>query len=100
MYPGGPAGPVFFNIQNPNPYAVTVTGISWGTPTSTNTTTCPSSNVSLDAGAPSTASISIPAVSTASDVQVSGVLDLAHSAPNGCQGVAFDIAATMSGTQQ
>jgi hypothetical protein len=100
IYPGGPAGPVFFNIQNPNPYAVTITGISWGTPTSTNTSTCASSNVSLDAGAPTTVSISVPAASTASDVQVSGVLDLAHSAGNGCQGVAFTIPATATGTQQ
>jgi hypothetical protein len=100
LYPGGPAGPVFFNIQNPNPYAVTITGLSWGTPTSTNTTTCPSTNISLDAGAPTTVSIAAPAASTASDVQVNGVLDLAHSAGNGCQGVAFDVAVTVTGAQQ
>ncbi len=100
LYPGGPAGPVFFNIQNPNPYAVTITGLSWGTPTSTATSSCPSSNVSLDANAPTTVSISIPAASTASNVEVNGVLDLAHAAPNGCQGVAFDVSATVSGSQQ
>jgi hypothetical protein len=100
MYPGGPAGPAFVNIQNPNPYAVTITGLSWGTPTSTNTSTCPSANVTLDGGAPTTASISVPADSTASDVQINGVLDLAHTAPNGCQGVAFDVALTVTGAQQ
>jgi hypothetical protein len=100
MYPGGPAGAVFFNIQNPNPYAVTITGASWGTPTSTNTSSCPSANVSLDAAAPTTVNISIPASSTASNVQISGVLDLAHAAPNGCQGVAFDIPMTVTGAQQ
>jgi hypothetical protein len=100
MYPGGPAGPVFFNIQNPNPYAVTITGVSWGSPTSTNTSSCASTNVSLDAGAPTTVSISIPAASTASDVQINGVLDLAHSAGNGCQAVAFDIPMTVTGAQQ
>lgn len=100
IYPGGPAGPVFFNIQNPNPYAVTITGVSWGTPTSTNTSSCASSNLSLDAGAPTTVSISIPAASTASDVQINGVLDLAHSVSNGCQGVAFDVAMTVTGAQQ
>jgi len=100
LYPGGPAGPVFANIQNPNPYAVTITGLSWGTPTSTNTLSCASSNISLDAGAPSTASIAVPAGSTASNVQINGVLDLAHSAPPGCQGVAFDVPLTVTGTQQ
>jgi hypothetical protein len=100
LYPGGPAGAVYLNIQNPNPYAVTVTALSWGTPTSTNTASCASLNVSLDGSAPTTASISIPAASTASNVQINGVLDLAHSAPNGCQGVAFDVPVTLTGTQQ
>jgi hypothetical protein len=100
LYPGGPAGPVFLNIQNPNPYAVTLTGVSWGTPVSTNTATCPSANISLDANAPTASSVSIGANSTASAIQINGVLDLSHSAPNGCQGVAFDIPVTVSGAQQ
>jgi hypothetical protein len=100
LYPGGPAGPVFVNIANPNPYAVTITGLSWGSPTSTNTSSCASSNISLDSGAPTTVSISVPAASTASDVEINGVLDLAHSAGSGCQGVAFDIPVTVTGAQQ
>jgi hypothetical protein len=100
IYPGGPAGPVFFNIQNPNPYAVTITGLSWSSAESTNVSSCASSNISIDAGAPTTVSISVPADSTASDVEVNGVLDLAHSASNGCQGVAFTAVVTVSGTQQ
>jgi hypothetical protein len=100
LYPGGPAGPVFFTIQNPNPYAVTVTGLSWGSPTSTNTGACSSSNVSLDANAPLTANISIPANSTTAIEDIPGVLDLAHSAGAGCEGVAFDVALTVTGAQQ
>jgi hypothetical protein len=100
LYPGGPAGPVFFNIQNPNPYAVTITGVAWGAPVSTSTATCANLNISLDLGAPTTVSISIPAASTASAVQINGVLDLTHTAPNGCQGVAFDIPMTVTGAQQ
>ena len=100
IYPGGPAGPVFFNIQNPNPYAVTITGLAWGVPTSTNVSTCVSTNISLDAGAPTTVSITVPAASTASNVQVNGVLDLTHSAGNGCQGVAFTVPVTVTGAQQ
>jgi hypothetical protein len=45
-------------------------------------------------------SISVPANATASNVQVNGVLDLAHSASNGCQGVAFTVPATVTGAQQ
>lgn len=101
LYPGGPAGSVYFTVANPNPFAVTITGIQWGTPTSDNTTTCPNSNISLDASAPTTVSISIPANTTAGTAyQVPGVLDLAHSAPNGCQGVGFNIPLTVSATQQ
>jgi hypothetical protein len=101
LYPGGPSAQVYFTVANPNPFAVTITGLTWGTPISTNTAACPSSNVSVDAGAPTTASISIPANATAGTAyQINGVLDLAHSAPNGCQGVAFDVPVTVTATQQ
>lgn len=100
LYPGGPAGPVFVNIQNPNPYAVTVTGYVWGTPTSNNTTACPNANISVDTGAPTTANLAIAAGQTLSGVQINGVLDLSHSASNGCQGVSFNAPLTVSATQQ
>jgi hypothetical protein len=101
LYPGGPAGQVYFTVANPNPYAITITSLSWGTPVSTNTTSCPSANISLDPNAPTAASISIPANAPAGTAyQINGVLDMAHSAPNGCQGVAFDIPLTVTGTQQ
>lgn len=101
LYPGGPASGVYFQVANPNPFAVTITGITWGTPTSLNTTACPNSSISLDAGAPTTVSISIPANATAGTAyEVPGVLDLAHTALNGCQGVGFDIPMTVTATQQ
>lgn len=101
LYPGGPASAVEFTVTNPNPYAVTITSVTWGTPTSTLTSACASSNISLDSGAPTTGlSLSIPANSTSSTQQIAGVLDLVHSAPSGCQGVAFDIGLTVTGIQQ
>lgn len=101
IYPGGPAGSVDFEVSNPNPFAVTITGITWGTPTSSNTTTCANANISLDASAPTTVSISIPANATSGTVfVVPGVLDLAHSAGDGCEGVTFNIPMTISATQQ
>lgn len=101
LYPGGPPSPVYFQVANPNPFAVTITGITWGTPTSGNTTACPNSNITLDAGAPTTVSISIPANATAGTAySVPNVLDLAHTALNGCQGVGFSIPMTVTATQQ
>ena len=101
LYPGGPAGQVYFTVANPNPFAVTITGLQWGTPTSTNPTSCANTNISLDPSAPTTASISIPANAPAGTAyQINGVLDLAHTAPNGCQGVAFNIPLTVTAGQQ
>lgn len=100
LYPGGPAGPVFLTIQNTNPFPVTVTGLSWGTPTSTITLSCASSNIGLAEGAPTTASIPVPANSTTSAVEIPGVLELAKTAPPGCQGVAFDVSVSVTGTQE
>ncbi len=100
LYPGGPAGWVYLTIQNPNPYAVTVTGLSWGTPYSTDTSVCPSSNISVDSGAPTTLDFPIAANSTSGALQINGVLDLAHSAPNGCQGNTFIVPVTVTGAQQ
>jgi hypothetical protein len=100
LYPGGPAGPVQFTVGNPNPYNVTLTHLSWGTPTSNNPTACPNANITLDPSAPTSASISIPAGNTTAVTTVNNVLDLAHSAPDGCQGVSFTVPITVTGTQQ
>jgi hypothetical protein len=101
LYPGGPAGSVYFQVANPNPFAVTITGLAWGTPTSNNPTTCPNSNISLDPAAPTSVSISIPANATASTAyQIPNVLDLSHGAPNGCEGVSFNVPVTVTATQQ
>ncbi len=101
LYPGGPAGWVYLTVQNPNPYAVNITGLTWGTPVSTNPTACPSSNISLDANAPTTlGSFPVAADTTSGALQIDTVLDLSHAAPNGCQGVAFTVPVTVTGTQQ
>lgn len=100
LYPGGPAGTVYFQVSNPNPFAVTITGIAWGTPLSGNPTACANSNISLDAAAPTTVSMSIPAGASSVAFSVPGVLDLLHTAPNGCQGQSFDVPMTVTATQQ
>lgn len=100
LYPGGVSG-AWFTVTNPNPFAVTITSVTWGTPTSNDTTTCPNANVSIDPGAPTTVSISVPANGTSSAFEIGGVLDMLHSAPNGCQAVSFNIPMTaLTATQQ
>jgi hypothetical protein len=101
LYPGGPAGAVYFTVDNPNPFAVTITGITWGTPTSSDPSTCANTNISVDTAAPTTVSISIPANGSGTGgYSEPGVLDLAHSAPNGCEGVSFNVPMTVTATQQ
>lgn len=100
LYPGGPASAVSLTIANPNPFPVTVSSYSWGTPLSNAPTVCASSQVSVDANAPTTANISLPANAPATTVVVPGVIDLAHTAPNGCQGLSFSVPVTVTAIQQ
>ena len=101
LYPGGPASSVDMTITNPNPFAVTITGWAWGTPISGNPSACANSNVVIDPNAPLTASLSIPANATANTTYVvAGVLDMLHTAPNGCQGQSFSVPVTATATQQ
>lgn len=101
LYPGGPASAVDMTIANPNPFAVTINTWQWGTPVSSNPTSCANANVSIDANAPLTASLSIPANASANTTYViTGVLDMSHNAPNGCQGMSFTVPVTATATQQ
>jgi hypothetical protein len=100
LYPGGPPSAVYFTVSNPNPYAVVITNVTWGTPVSFNTTSCPSSNITVDANAPKTGLNIVVASGQTAGFSVPNVLDLSHSAPDGCQGVGFDVPMTISGVQQ
>jgi hypothetical protein len=99
LYPGGPAGWVYLTVQNPNPFPVNLTGLAWGAPVSTNPTACPSSNFTLDAGAPTSLDFPVAANSTTGALQINGVVDLASSAPNGCQGAEATVPVTVAATQ-
>jgi hypothetical protein len=99
LYPGGPAGTIAFTLSNPNPYAVTMTGVSYGTPTSNNTATCPSSDLSVSGTAPTSVSFALTPGASAVAKTITGVLVLALAAPDGCQGVSFTVPITLTGTQ-
>lgn len=101
LFPGGPAGNVYFTVANPNPYPIKITNITWGTPSSGNPSACPSSVISVDANAPTTGlSITVPANGTSPTEEVNGVLDLSSSAGDTCQGNSFNVPITVSGQQQ
>jgi hypothetical protein len=100
LFPGGPAGNVYIQIVNPNPYPVEINTLQWGTPTSNIPTACPSSVISVDANAPSTGfHIDVPANGQTNVLQINAVLDLSAQATNGCQGVGFSAPVTLIGQQ-
>ena len=100
LFPGGPAGNVFFTVTNPNPYPIKFTAIAWGTPVSNNTTACASSLISVDPNAPTSGfNLTVPANGTSNQIQVNSVLDLSASALDACQGNQFSVPVTVTGQQ-
>ena len=97
LYPGFTAGDLFFTLTNPNPYAVTMTSMTAGTVTSSNAGACPASNVTVAAASGLT--LAVGANATSSTLSIVDVVSMAAAAPDGCQGVTFTVALTLSGSQ-
>jgi hypothetical protein len=98
LFPGA-SGALQFTVTNPNPYPVSMTSISYGSVTSSDQANCPASNLTLAAGGALGTPISVPASSTSGAASVPSAATLGVSAPNGCQGVTFTVAVTLTGTQ-
>ncbi|MDQ1422836.1 MAG: hypothetical protein QOD72_334 [Acidimicrobiaceae bacterium] len=97
LYPGFTQGDVFFTSANTNPYPVTFASMTSGTVTSSDQTNCPAANVTV--GTASGLSLLVPAGATAQAGTIANVVTMSASAPDGCQGVVFTIALTLSGSQ-
>lgn len=97
LYPGFTGGDVFLNLANTNPYPVQFTAMVPGTVTSSDQTNCPASNVTV-AGKTGLA-LNVPANGSATAQTIADVVTLASAAPDGCQGVTFSVALTLTGTQ-
>lgn len=97
LYPGFTAGDVYFTLTNPNPYAVTFTSMTAGTVTSADPTACPSANVTVTGA--TGLSLTVAANSTSGQLSIADVASMASAAPDGCQGMSFDIALTLTGSQ-
>ena len=97
LYPGFAGGDIHFTLTNTNPYPVTFTSMTPGTVTSGDPTNCPASNVTI--AAKSGLSLTVAANSTSPALSITDVATMVSAAPDGCQGVAFTIAVSMSGSQ-
>lgn len=97
LYPGFTGGDVHFTLTNSNPYAVTFDSMTPGAITSSNPGACPAANVS----ASSATGLSLPvgANATSGAQSIANVVSMDSGAPDGCQGVTFTIALTLTGSQ-
>jgi hypothetical protein len=96
LYPGFTQGDVFFRIQNPNGFPITYTDMTPGTITSSDPAACPASNITV---APKAGLSLASPTGTSGTLSITDVVAMAQTAPNGCQGVSFGIALTLSGLQ-
>lgn len=97
LYPGATGGDVYFTLDNDNPYPVTFTAMTAGTVTSSNPTACPAGNISV--AGKTGLNLQVAADTTTEPVSITDVVGMATAAPDGCQGVSFDISLTLTGTQ-
>jgi hypothetical protein len=97
LWPGGPTGAVGFTVANPNPYPVTLTGVSYDDVDASGD--CAPDDVVLAPAAPTTLALTVPANGTANGT-LAGVLGLAQTAGDECQGVTLSVDLAFTGSQQ
>jgi len=97
LYPGFNDGDLSFTLTNANPYPVTFTSMTPGAITSSAPGACPSSNLTVDTA--SGLSLPVAASATSGTQSIADVVNLASTAPDGCQGVVFTVAVTLTGSQ-
>ncbi len=97
LYPGFNDGDLHFTLTNTNPYPVTFTAMTPGAITSSSPSACPTSNLTVDTA--SGLSLPVSAGATSGTLSIADVVNLASNAPDGCQGVTFTVAVTLTGSQ-
>lgn len=97
LYPGYTQGDVYFTLTNPNPYPITFTSMTPGTITSSNAGACAASNVSVVSA--SGLSLTVGANATSGVQSIADVVSMASGAGDGCQGITFTVALTLTGSQ-
>lgn len=98
LYPGV-TGAVYFTVNNPNPYAVTLTTVAYGA-ISGGKAGCDATlvaNIVKAVAAPTTIpALLVPAGATV-DASIAGALTMPLTVADACQGATFDIQITISG---
>ena len=104
LYPGGPAGKVYFTLTNTNPYSITfdsltgalVTDVSGG---SGGTPSCATTDVTVSTLPASGLALTVGANTTSATRSISGVVSMVGAAPDACQGAVFTVSLTLTGSQ-
>lgn len=97
LYPGGPAGTVGFTVANANAYPVKLTRVSYGALDAGGA--CEVDDMVLANDAPTAVNITVPANGSVAST-IPGVLGLASTAGDECQGVTLTVDLAFTGTQQ
>lgn len=97
LYPGGPTGAVGFTVANDNAYPVKLTGVSYGAVDAGGA--CDVDDMLLAGDAPKVVNITVPAKGSVSST-IPGVLGLASTAGDECQGVPLTVDLAFTGAQQ
>lgn len=105
LYPGGPAGSVYFTLSNNNPYSITfdkltaatVSGVSGGIG---GTPACATSDLTVSALPITGLNVQVAAEENPSATKsVAGVVSMKTTAPDACQGAVFTLSLTLTGSQ-
>lgn len=98
-YASPSVGAVVALVDNPNPFPVRLTNVTFGAVSATPLPgrVCAASNVVAPAPVTLATPVTLPANSTATTVTVPGALEMIANADNGCQGASFSVQVTLSG---
>jgi hypothetical protein len=96
LYPGFTEGDVYFTVDNDNSYPIEFTDMTSGAVTSSDEANCPASNVTVEDA--SGLSLAAPP-GTSTELSIDDVVTMDLAAPDGCQGVSFDVELELTGVQ-
>jgi hypothetical protein len=98
-YSSPSVGAVVALVDNPNPFPVKLTNVTFGAVTSTPLAgrVCAATNVVAPAPVTLATPITLPANSVDTAVTVPGALEMISTADNGCQGASFGVQVTLTG---
>jgi hypothetical protein len=97
LYPGFTQGDLYFTVTNPNPYGVDLTNFTSGAVTSSDQANCPASNVTVTGSGTITPTLHVNGNTTTAQTSIPNIVTMALAAPDGCQGVQFTVALTLTG---